>query len=85
MGSSGVGKSTLLNKVLKKEVSKTKDFDYCTKDIESYESEKVIHLRMWDTRGIEYKYNITNSFQDISAKFNDLINDKNHDKYFHCI
>ena len=85
MGRSGVGKSTLLNKVLKKEVSKTKDFDYCTPDIESYESEKVNGLRIWDTRGIEYKYNISNAFQDISAKIHELINDKNPDKYIHCI
>ena len=85
MGRSGVGKSTLLNKVLKKEVAKTKDFDYCTKDIESYESEKVSGLRLWDTRGIEYKYNISDVFKDISEKIKALINEKNPDKYIHCI
>ena len=85
MGRSGVGKSTLLNKVLKKDVAKTKGFDYCTMGIESYESEKVIGLRIWDTRGIEYKYNIDNVFQDISAKINELIKEKNPDKYIHCI
>ena len=85
MGRSGVGKSTLLNKVLKQEVAKTKDFDYCTKDIESYESEKVCGLRLWDTRGIEYKYNISDVFKDISEKIKALINEKNPDKYIHCI
>ena len=85
MGRSGVGKSTLLNKVLKKEVAKTKEFDYCTKDIESYESEKVSGLRLWDTRGIEYKYNISDVFKDISEKIKALINEKDPDKYIHCI
>ena len=85
MGRSGVGKSTLLNKVLKKEVAKTKDFDYCTKDIKSYESENVSGLRLWDTRGIEYKYNISDVFKDISEKIKALINEKNPDKYIHCI
>ena len=85
MGRSGVGKSTLLNKVLKKAVAKTKGFDYCSMGIESYESEKVIDLRIWDTRCIEYKYNIDNVFQDISTKVNELIKEKNPDKYIHCL
>ena len=85
MGRSGVGKSTLINKVLKKELAKTKDFDYCTVNIESYESEKVLGLRIWDTRGIEYKYNLDDAFHDISTKINELINEKNPDKYIHCI
>jgi len=85
MGRSGVGKSTLINKVLKKELAETKDFDNCTKNIEPYESNKFLGLRLWDTRGTESRYDIDDVFRDISNKINELINEKNPDKYIHCI
>ena len=85
IGRSGVGKSTLLNKVLQEKLAETKDFDNCTQDFKSYESQKVNGLRLWDSRGSEEEYNINKVFQDVKKLIELLINEKNPDKYIHSI
>ena len=54
MGNTGVGKSTLLNRVLKKELAKTDFGKACTQGKpQPYESNEAKGLRIWDTKGIE--------------------------------
>jgi len=53
IGNTGVGKSTLLNKVLKEKKAKTDFGDVCTMGPpKPYESENAKGIRIWDSRGI---------------------------------
>ena len=59
IGNTGVGKSTLLNTILKGQYSKTHDTEPCTMEFKYFESDTVKGLRIYDTRGIENgKYNL---------------------------
>ena len=87
IGNTGVGKSTLLNKVLKEKLSETK-FKYgCTIGIPKvYESKKVKGIRIWDTQGIEYgNYNSETAFKDIEHTIDSLIKENDPDKFINCI
>jgi predicted GTPase len=54
MGNTGVGKSTLLNKVLKEQLAKTDFGNACTQGKpKAYESKNAQGIRIWDTKGIE--------------------------------
>jgi len=87
LGNTGVGKSTLLNAVLKKKLAKTKFGDVCTMGVpKPYESDNAKGIRIWDTRGIENgKYNLETAFNDIKNTIESLIKENDPDKFIHCI
>jgi hypothetical protein len=87
VGNTGVGKSTLLNTVLKEQLAKTAFGDACTMGVpKPYESEKAKGIRIWDSRGIENgKYNLQTAFNDIKNTIDYLINENDPDKFIHCI
>ena len=74
MGNTGVGKSTLLNRVLKKELAKTDFGKACTQGKpQPYESNEAKGLRIWDTKGIEQgEYNINAANFDIEEAIENL-------------
>ena len=84
IGKSGVGKSTLINAILKEDKAKTQLGRPCTKCNEYYESENI---RLWDTQGIELKKeknsgNVLKEAEELIKKNNNL---GNSDKYIHCV
>ena len=87
LGNTGVGKSTLLNTVLKEKLAKTDLCDACTMGVpKPYESEKAKGVRIWDSRGIENgKYNLEIAFNDIKNTIESLIKENDPDKFIHCI
>ena len=87
LGNTGVGKSTLLNTVLKEKLAKTDLCDPCTMGPpKPYESEKAKGIRIWDSRGIENgKYNLENAFNDIKNTIEALIKENDPNKFIHCI
>ena len=87
IGNTGVGKSTLLNKVLKEKLAKTDFGDVCTMGPPKlYESENAKGIRIWDSRGIENgKYNLETAFSDIKNTIENLIKENDPNKFIHCI
>ena len=87
MGNTGVGKSTLLNKVLKDKLAKTCLGKPCTQgEPKPYESEKAKGIRIWDSKGIENgKYNIEIANKEIKKTIKSLISQNDPDKFIHCI
>lgn len=87
MGNTGVGKSTLLNKVLKEKLAETDFGKACTQGKpKAYESNNVKGIRIWDTKGIEPgKYNIIAANYDIEESINNLVKENDPDKFIHCI
>ena len=86
-GNTGVGKSTLVNKILKSNLAKTDKHKPCTMGKpKSYESETAKGIRMWDSRGIENgKYNLEAANKEVIDTINNLIKDNDPDKFIHCI
>ena len=84
IGKSGVGKSTLINAILKEDRAKTQIGRPCTEGINSYESKNI---RLWDSRGIELKKE--NSLEKVLKETKDLVITNNNlgdpDQYIHCI
>lgn len=87
MGNTGVGKSTLLNKVLKEQLAKTDFGNACTQGKpKAYESKNAKGIRIWDTKGIEQgNYNINAANYDIEEAINNLLEENDPDKLIHCI
>ena len=87
VGNTGVGKSTLLNTILKEKLAKTDLCDPCTMGVpKPYESEKAKGIRIWDSRGIENgKYNLETAFSDIQNTIDSQIKNNDPDKFIHCI
>ena len=88
LGNTGVGKSTLLNKILKKKLAEVgHGANACTMGVpEPYESDEAKGIRIWDSRGIENgKYNLENSFKDIENTIKNSIKENDTDKFIHCI
>ena len=84
IGKSGVGKSTLINAILKEDRAQTQLGKPCTEGINKYESQ---NLRLWDSQGIELKEN-NNLKKVLEITRNLIINNNNlgdPDKYIHCI
>lgn len=84
IGKSGVGKSTLINAILKEDRAKTQLGRPCTEGINFYESENI---RLWDSRGIELKKE--NSLEKVLKETKNLVERNNNsgdpDIYIHCI
>jgi hypothetical protein len=55
IGRSGIGKSTLINKIIKENKAETGIGDKVTKVNSLYDSNFIPFLKLWDTRGIELK------------------------------
>ena len=72
MGNTGVGKSTLLNRVLKEKLAETNFGDACTQGKpKAYESNNAKGIRIWDTKGIEQgDYNINAAHLDLEEAIN---------------
>ena len=87
MGNTGVGKSTLLNKVLKDQLAKTGFGSACTQGKpKPYESNNAKGIRIWDTKGIEQGiYNINAANLDIENAIDNLVKENDPDKFIHCI
>ena len=85
IGRSGVGKSTLINTILKEEKAKTGFGDIVTRDNDLYNSDGIPFLKLYDTRGIELRsqygpniilentLNIINKAEK-QSDFNDYVN-----------
>ncbi len=78
IGPTGVGKSTLINSILKlnKENSAEVGLGNCeTEETKSYTSNEFKHLRLYDTRGIDFKI----SFEESKQNIKNFINSKTKD------
>lgn len=89
-GREGVGKSTLLNSVLKlegKNRAKTGVGDSVTLEIKKYSNPKMNFLRLYDTQGIGIKEgnSIKKIFSDISKLINEQIKIADPDFLIHCL
>ena len=87
MGNTGVGKSTLLNRILKESLAKTDFGRACTQGKpKSYESNNAKGIRIWDTKGIEQgNYNINAANFEIEEAIDNLVKENDPDKFIHCI
>ena len=89
LGPSGVGKSTLINSILKldeKKEAKAKITKPTTKEFNVYESEKISNIRLIDSRGIEKgDYNIEEFVNEVKKFIEDRELDGNPDNFIHCI
>ena len=87
LGNTGVGKSTLLNTVLKEKLAETDMCDACTMGVpKPYTSQKTPGICIYDSRGIENgKYNLDTAFNDIKNTIESLIKKNDPDKFIHCI
>ena len=72
-GKTGVGKSTLINALLKEYLAKESMKDICTKKPCKYENKKVSFLKLIDTRGIEIQPEF--GISKISEEINKIVND----------
>ena len=78
VGKSGVGKSTLINNILKldnKNKAETGIGDFQTKNIKSYQNKNVPFLRLIDTRGIELNYGF--GAKEVQIQLENYINEQN--------
>ena len=88
IGKSGVGKSTLINGMLKEKLAKTGIGDKITIEDKSYKSKSIPFLRFFDTRGIELEkeYGPEKILQNtMNIIKNQNSNDKNYNDYIQCI
>ena len=89
LGQTGVGKSTLINSVLKlpaEEEAQTGTGKPITQGIKDYESSSVKGLRLWDSRGIELKdYGIDAVEKSTYELIQKQISLKDPDQFIHCI
>ena len=92
LGREGVGKSTLVNMILKldkENQAKTGEGDSVTLEIKKYSNPKIDFLRLYDTQGIGIKEDnkIETIFSNISKLINEQIikEDSNPDDLIHCL
>ena len=92
IGPSGVGKSTLINSVLKfdknsPECAKTdKGKPVTLGEPHPYSSEKVKGIRLWDSQGIDKSnYGIKQLIKSVTTLINNNAKNGNPDNFIHCI
>lgn len=89
LGKTGVGKSTLINSILKlDERNKAKEgFGLSTtQEFQEYTSNKMIGLRLIDSRGIEIgSHNINQVINSVTNHIEDIAKAGNPDKFIHCL
>ena len=89
LGPSGVGKSTLINSILKLDKDKMAQADITkptTKKFNIYESEKISNIRLIDSRGIEKgDYNIEEFVNEVTKFIESNELNGNPDNFIHCI
>ena len=89
LGPSGVGKSTLINSILKLDGNKMAQADITkpiTKSFSVYESEKIPNIRLIDSRGIEKgDYNIEEFVNEVTQFIENSELSGNPDNFVHCI
>ena len=89
LGPSGVGKSTLINSILKLDEDKMAKADITkptTKAFNVYESQKISNIRLIDSRGIEKgDYNIDEFVNEVTKYIESSELSGNPDNFIHCI
>ena len=89
LGPSGVGKSTLINSILKLDEDKMAKADITkptTKAFNVYESQKISSIRLIDSRGIEKgDYNIDEFVNEVTKYIENSELNGNPDNFIHCI
>ncbi len=83
IGKSGIGKSTLINKIIGKDEAPTGVGRPITQFTKSYESNNI---RLWDTKGIEMsEYNLKKVIEETKTLIKKNAENNNPDEYIHCI
>ena len=87
VGKSGVGKSTLINNVLKIKEAKTGTGSFQTIDIKAYYNEALPYIRLIDTRGIELnvKYGANAIMKDAQNYIKAQLSTNDINNFVHCI
>ena len=86
-GKSGVGKSTLINSLLREDITKTGVGNVVTLQIESFKNDKVPFLNLIDSRGYELKqeFNPNKIKDDIIKYISGQQNSNEINEFVHCI
>ena len=89
IGKTGVGKSTLINSILKLDTNNKAQEGFglsTTKAFQEYTSNKRPGLRLIDSRGIEIgSHNITEVIRSVTKHIEDIAKIGDPDKFIHCI
>ena len=87
LGKSGVGKSTLVNSMLKEELADTGEGGITTQDNRCYKSDFIPFLRLYDTRGIELQqeYNSNSIFNNAKEVIEKSQKEQNFNDCVQCI
>ena len=86
LGPSGVGKSCLINSILKEETAKSGMIKPITKSFNIYESNKMPNIRLIDSRGFEKgNYDVNSFVKEITNYIESQQLKGNPDNFIHCI
>jgi GTP-binding protein EngB required for normal cell division len=86
LGPSGVGKSCLINSILKEEAAKSGMTKPTTKSFNIYESNKMPNIRLIDSRGFEKgNYDVNSFVKEITNYIESQQLKGNPDNFIHCI
>ena len=89
IGQAGVGKSTLINNILKIKgtefEAKTGKGKSVTKEYKIYTSEKILFLSVYDTPGLDFNLDIKELFKNIKSIVENKLKTNNPDEFINCI